>query len=92
MKSIGVVYLCDMDVLWTISRQDDHSISSSESEMSSLLLLLDVRASTKGRRGMEGIDSLLFLSGGSRDLLSVVVVAYHTFLRRPLEKQKFSTV
>ena len=40
---------------------------------------------------MKETDALLFLSGGSRDLLSVIVVTYHPFLRRPLEKQRFST-
>ena len=63
-----------------------HSISSSESEMSSLLLLLTRGASAKRRRAMKEMDVLLFLSGGSRDLLSVIVVTYHPFLRRPLEK------
>jgi len=41
---------------------------------------------------MKGTGSLLFLSGGSRDLLSVIIVTYHAFLRRSLEKQIFSTV
>ena len=36
------------------------------------------------------MDSLLFLSGGSGDLLSVIIVANHAFLRYSLEKQTFS--
>jgi len=46
---------------------------------------------SKESKSNEGADSLLFLSGWRRDLLSVVVVTYHTLLRRPLEKQTVST-
>jgi len=93
--SINAVYLCNVDIIWTVGRAKGrsfrHSISSSESEMSSLLLLLARVSSVKRRRAMKETDALLLLSGGSRDLLSVIVVTYHPFLRRPLEKQTFST-
>ena len=46
---------------------------------------------SKEAKSNERASSLLFLPGGRRDLLPIIIVTYHTLLRRPLEKQTVST-